>query len=90
MNPGKYQRALFLSDGNPNYLPATVAHFGHWVQLPRHQARGPAPKPRWMPLPGLLYAQVIKRMRRRRIVEVKRQGATGTQAAVDRVLARCG
>jgi hypothetical protein len=77
---------LFLSDGNPNYLPAIVAHFGHWVQLPRRQARGPAPKPRWMPLPGLLYAQVIKRMRRWRIVEVKRQVVIGTQAAVDQVL----
>jgi len=81
---------LFLSDGNPNYLPAIVSHFGHWVQLPRRQARGPAPKPRWMPLPGLLYAQVSKRMRRRRIVEVKRQVVIGTQAAVDQVLARCG
>jgi len=81
---------LFLSDGNPTYLPAIVAHFGHWVQLPRRQARGPAPKPRWMPLPKLLYAQVIKRMRRRRIVEVKRQVVIGTQAAVDRVLAPCG
>jgi IS1 family transposase len=81
---------LFLSDGNPNYLPAIVAHFGHWVQLPRRQARGPAPKPRWMPLPELLYAQVIKRMRRRRIVEVKRQVVIGTQAAVDRVLTPCG
>jgi IS1 family transposase len=81
---------LFLSDGNPTYLPAIVAHFGHWVQLPRHQARGPAPKPRWMPLPGLLYAQVIKCMRRRRIVEVKRQVVIGTQAAVDQVLVPCG
>jgi IS1 family transposase len=81
---------LFLSDGNPSYLPAIVAHLGHWVQLPRRQARGPTPKPRWMPLPGLLYAQVIKRMRRRRIVEVKRQVVIGTQAAVDRVLAPCG
>jgi IS1 family transposase len=81
---------LFLSDGNPNYLPAMVAHFGHWVQPPRRQARGPAPNPRWMPLPGLLYAQVIKCMRRRRIVEVKRQVVIGTQAAVDQVLARCG
>jgi IS1 family transposase len=81
---------LFLSDGSPNYLPAIVSHFGHWVQLPRRQARGPAPKPRWMPLPELLYAQVIKRMRRRRIVEVKRQVVIGTQAAVDQVLAPCG
>jgi hypothetical protein len=59
---------LFLSDGNPNYLPAIVSHFGHWVQPPRRQARGPAPKPRWMPLPELLYAHVVKKMRRRRIV----------------------
>jgi hypothetical protein len=45
---------LFLSDGNPHYLPAIVAPFGYWVQRPRRQARGPAPKPRWMPLPELL------------------------------------
>lgn len=32
---------LFLSDGNPNYLPAIVSHFGHWVQPPRRQNRGP-------------------------------------------------
>lgn len=50
---------LFLSDGNPTYLPAIVRHFGHWVQPPRRQAQGPAPKPRWMPLPGLLYAQLM-------------------------------
>jgi transposase-like protein len=47
---------LFLSDGNPSYLPAIVRHFGHWVQPPRRHAKGSAPKPRWMPLPELLYA----------------------------------
>lgn len=77
---------LFLSDGYSPYLTAIVTHFGRWVQLPRRQARGPAPKPRWMPLPELLYAQVIKTMRRRRIVEVKRHVVIGTQAAVDQVL----
>jgi len=82
---------LFLSDGNPNYLPAIVSHFGHWVQPPtRRQARGPALKPRWMPLPELLYAQVVKTMRRRRIVAVKRHVVIGTQAAVDQVLAAYG
>ena len=81
---------LFLSDGNPNYLPAIVAHFGHWVQPPRRHNRGPWPKPRWMPLPGLLYAQVVKRMRRRRIVEVIHRVMIGTQAKVDAVLAPCG
>jgi hypothetical protein len=50
---------LFLSDGNPSYLPAIARHFGHWVQSPRRHAKGSAPKPRWMPLPGLLYAQLM-------------------------------
>jgi hypothetical protein len=81
---------LFLSDGYPHYLTAIVAHFGHWVQLPQRQPRGPAPKPRWMPLPELLYAQVIKILRRRRIIAVKHRVVFGTKAAVDQVLAACG
>jgi IS1 family transposase len=80
---------LFLSDGYAHYLTAIVAHFGHWVQPPRTQATGPAPKPRWMPLPELLYAQVVKTMRRRRIVEVKHRVVFGTKAAVDQVLSAC-
>jgi hypothetical protein len=81
---------LFLSDGNPSYLPAIVGHFGHWVQLPRRHLKGSAPKPRWMPLPELLYAQVVKKMKRRRVVEVRHRVLLGTQAAVDRVLAPLG
>ena len=81
---------LFLSDGYPNYLTAIVTHFGHWVHPPRRQARGPASKPRWMPLPALRYAQVVKTMRRRCIVEVTHRVVFGTKAAVDRVLAACG
>jgi hypothetical protein len=81
---------LFLSDGNPSYLSAIVRHFGHWVQPPRRPGKGPAPKPRWMPLPGLLYAQVVKKMRRRRMVEVKHLVVLGTQMAVEQVLSACG
>ena len=81
---------LFLSDGYAHYLTAIVAHFGRWVQPPRQQATGPAPKPRWMPLPQLLYAQVVKTMRRRRIVEAKHRVVFGTKAAVDQVLTACG
>src|SRR5262245_43589095 len=43
-----------------------------------------------MPLPALLYAQVVKTMRRRRLVEVRRHVVFGTKAAVDHVLAACG
>ena len=81
---------LFGSDGYPHYLTAIVTHFGHWVQPPRRQARGSAPKPRWMPLPALLYAQVVKTMRRRRLVAVKHRVVFGTKAAVEQVLATCG
>ena len=45
---------LFLTDGPKDYFPAILAHFGHWVQPERRQATGPAPKPRWLPLPPLL------------------------------------
>jgi hypothetical protein len=81
---------LFLSDGYSHYLPAIVPHCGHWVQPPQRQVRGPVPQPRWIPLPELLYAQVVKTMRRRRIVAVKHRVVFGTTAVVDQVLAACG
>src|SRR6266478_5793247 len=60
---------LFLSDGFKEYTTALLTHFGQWVQPPRRQDKGPLPKPRWMPLPELLYAQVVKTVRRRRLVD---------------------
>ena len=81
---------LFLSDGFKDYLPAILTHFGCWVHPERHQAKGPAPKPRWMPRPELLYAQVIKTLRRRRLVRVTHRVVFGTREAVEQVLAACG
>ena len=81
---------LFLTDGFREYLTALLTHYGHWVQPPRRQATGPAPKPRWIPLPGLLYAQVIKTVRRRRLVRVRHRVVFGTLEAVQQVLAACG
>jgi len=43
-----------------------------------------------MPRPGLLYAQVIKTVRRRRLVRVSHRVVFGTLAAVEQVLAACG
>ena len=54
------------------------------------KATGPAPKPRWMPLPQLLYAQVVKTVRRRRLVDVKHRVMFGTLEAVNHVLAPRG
>jgi IS1 family transposase len=81
---------LFLTDGLKEYRTALLSHFGTWVQPERRQAKGPVPKPRWMPLPGLLYAQVVKTMRRRRLVDVKHRVVFGTLEAVEQVLAACG
>src|SRR6266403_556650 len=81
---------LFLTDGFREYMTALLAHFGQWVQLPRRQATGPAPKPRSMPRPQLHYAQVVKSYRRRRMVGVKHRVVFGTRLAIEQVLARCG
>src|SRR5262249_39081718 len=76
---------LFLTDGFREYLTALLTHYGQWVQPPRRQAQGPAPSPRWMPLPQLLYAQVVKTVRRRRLVRVQHRVVFGTLEAVNAV-----
>jgi IS1 family transposase/transposase-like protein len=80
---------LFVTDGFKEYMTALLTHFGHWVRPERRQATGPLPKPRWMPLPQLLYAQVIKTMRRRRLVRVSPRVVFGTLKAVQQVLSAC-
>jgi IS1 family transposase len=81
---------LFLTDGFREYTLALLAHFGSWLQPPRRQPQGPRPKRRWMPLPQLLYAQVVKTMRRRRLVKVRHRVVFGTLDAVEHVLVACG
>jgi IS1 family transposase len=81
---------LFLTDGFREYLTALLTHFGYWVHPQRRQATGPLPKPRWMPLPQLLYAQVVKTVRRRRLVDVQHRVVFGSLEAVNHVLAPLG
>jgi hypothetical protein len=81
---------LCLTDGHKDYQMAFLSHWGYWMQPERRQGKGPMPKPRWMPLPELLYAQVVKSYRRRRIVGVRHQVVFGTQLAIEQVLAKCG
>jgi len=81
---------LFLTDGFREYMTALLTHYGQWVQPPRRQATGPTPKPRWMPLPQLLYAQVVKTVRRRRLVRVQHRVVFGTLETVNAVLAPLG
>jgi transposase-like protein len=81
---------LCLTDGLKDYGTALLTHFGHWRHPERRQDKGPRPKPRWMPLSELLYAQVVKSYRRRRLVGVKHHVVFGTRLAIEQVLARCG
>jgi transposase-like protein/IS1 family transposase len=81
---------LCLTDGLKDYGTAFLTHFGHWRHPERRQDKGPRPQPRWMPLPALLYAQVVKSYRRRRLVGVKYRVVFGTMERVQQVLAVCG
>src|SRR5262245_28090406 len=77
---------LFLTEGFKEYLRAVLTHYGHWIQQPRCWATGRLPKPRWMPLPQLQYAQVVKQNRRRRLVAVSAREVFGTVGGVEQVL----
>src|SRR6266571_4735701 len=81
---------LCLTDGYRDYTMAFLAHWGYWVQPERKRERGPAPKPRWMPLPALLYAQVVKSYRRRRMVGVTYRVVFGTMERVQQILSVYG
>jgi hypothetical protein len=54
----------------------------------RRQVKGPWPKPRWMPLPQLLYAQVVKSYRRRRIVGVQHRVVCGATEIIESILVK--
>jgi len=79
-----------LTDGLKDDGTAFLTHFGSWTQPERRRGKGPLPKPRWMPLPELLYAQVVKSYRRRRIVGVKYRVVFGAIERVQQVLSVCG
>jgi IS1 family transposase len=81
---------LFLTDGFKEYLRAVLTHYGHWVLRPRCWATGRLPKPRWLPLPQLQYAQVIKQTRRRRLVAVSSRVVFGTLEGIKQILAAHG
>jgi hypothetical protein len=81
---------LFLTDGVKEYATALLTHYGSWMPPQRRRDIGPAPKPRWMPLPQLCYAQVGQSYRRRRLVAVTHRVVFGTMDAVKQVLAAGG
>lgn len=57
---------VFTSDGLNLYFYALTAHFGHWVTAIGQRAR------QWQVAPSLIYGQVKKTYRRRKVVRVTR------------------
>lgn len=74
---------LFVTDGGRESLTALLPHYSQWVQPPCHQAQGPRPRPRWMPLPQRLSAPVVKTTRRRRWGAGQHRVVFGPLAAVN-------
>jgi transposase-like protein len=67
---------VFTSDGLNLYFYALTAHFGAWVAELGHR------RPHWRVSPDLLYGQVKKVYRRRRLVQVTTLMRCGTEAAL--------
>lgn len=78
---------FFTSDQLPAYAEALLAAYGQWSQPERQGKRGRYPAPRRMPLPNLLYAQVVKRRARGRVVEVTHKVVFGEVQQVEALLA---
>ncbi len=69
---------LFTSDGLNLYFYALTAHFGQWLAL---GIRGRNMR-RWQVEPGLIYGQVKKSYRRRKLVRVSQVMRLGTEDAL--------
>ena len=73
---------FFTSDQLPQYKHALLTTYGEWYQPERQGTRGASPHPRRRPLPGLGYAQVVKKRAKGRVVEVDTRVVFGTQERV--------
>jgi IS1 family transposase/transposase-like protein len=77
----------FTSDQWPGYPTALLHAYGEWYQPERQGKRGRYPAPRCRPPPNLLYAQVVKRREKGRVVEVTRKIVWGSADALQARLA---
>ncbi len=69
---------LFTSDGLNLYFYALTAHFGQWLEVGRRGWKAH----RWQVAAGLIYGQVKKSYRRRKLVKVSHVMRLGTGAAL--------
>jgi len=77
---------LFTSDGLNLYFYALTAHFGHWLQVGR-RGRNVL---RWQVATNLIYGQVKKCYRRRKLVRVTYLMRLGTEEALKSTLRGLG
>jgi IS1 family transposase/transposase-like protein len=77
---------LFTSDGLNLYFYALTAHFGQWLQVSR---RGRNVR-QWQVAAGLIYGQVKKSYRRRKLVRVTHVMRLGTEPALKAALQGMG
>jgi len=69
---------LFTSDGLNVYFYALTAHFGQWLEVARRGRK----VQQWQVAAGLIYGQVKKSYRRRKLVRVTHVMRLGTDAAL--------
>jgi IS1 family transposase len=60
----------FLTDGEASFEAALLTHFGHWLPVTPPDQPQASPRRRWLPLPNLHYAQIVKHRRGRRLLYV--------------------
>jgi IS1 family transposase len=77
---------LFTSDGLNLYFYALTAHFGQWLQESRRGRK----VLRWQVAAELIYGQVKKSYRRRRLIRVSHVMRLGTEAALNAALQGMG
>jgi hypothetical protein len=77
---------LFTSDGLNLYFYALTAHFGHWLLVNRRGRK----VLRWQVTAGLIYGQVKKSYRRRKLVRVMHVMRLGTEDALQVALQGLG
>jgi IS1 family transposase len=77
---------LFTSDGLNMYFYALTAHFGQWLEVVQRGRKAH----RWQVAAGLIYGQVKKSYRRRKLVRVTQVMRLGTQADLTAALQGMG
>jgi IS1 family transposase len=75
---------IFTSDGLKLYVYAVTAHFGNWVETAGRQTH------QWQVRAGLLYGQLVKHYRRRRLVRVELRTLLGSLDQLTAALRSCG